>query len=63
VPIDLAVSRERVGAIAARLVAALDARTAAAFPMAFSVAASCRALGCPFVSRCFPRARREGVAT
>ena len=63
VAIDLAVSRERVGAIAARLVAALDARTAAAFPMAFSVPAPCRALGCPFVSRCFPRARREGVAT
>lgn len=58
-PIDLDAARARIERVGVALAAALAAREAAAFPLAFSAPGPCRALGCPFVERCFAR----GVAT
>ncbi|MBI3769514.1 MAG: UvrD-helicase domain-containing protein [Deltaproteobacteria bacterium] len=54
-PVDLATARAHAQATSTALAAALDTRAAPAFPLAFAAPAPCRAIGCGFVGRCFPR--------
>jgi ATP-dependent helicase/nuclease subunit A len=53
--VDLEDAGRRLRAIATALTGALDAGSPSAFPPAFSDPAPCRACGCPFIPRCFPR--------
>ncbi|HEY2386890.1 MAG TPA: UvrD-helicase domain-containing protein [Candidatus Binatia bacterium] len=52
--IDLAAARARLRVTAGALASAMAARRAEAFPQAFDAPAPCRAIGCAFVTRCFP---------
>ncbi len=54
-PLDLATARANAEATSTALAAALATRAARAFPLAFAAPAPCRAIGCGFVGRCFPR--------
>ena len=60
--IDVAAARAAAQQRGARLAAALAARTASAFPLAFAAPSACRAIACAFVGRCFPARRAVEVA-
>ena len=56
IALDFPAARERLCRVGTDLAAALAAGDASAFPKAYPGPASCRALGCAFVPRCFATA-------